>query len=140
MYHCCMYKFSRTFHHSSRAEETVLQSQEVCWTSSKRPPSHAKCILSVGEGQVSPKASCYVIIMWWSCDYYVFSQQGEQAEWDFCQSNFLANSSLRMAGEARVSTPPPQHTHIHHAFSNRSSLSSYFSVLAFQRSVLYLVP
>ena len=42
-------------------------------------------------------------VMWWSCDFFVFSQQGDQAEWDFCQSNYLASSSLRMAGEARVS-------------------------------------
>ena len=108
MYHSCMYKFSRAVHYSSWTEEIVLQSQKVCWTPSKRPSSHAQCILSVGEGKVR---QAQLISHDHHATVVLFSsQQGEQAEWDFCQSNFLANSSLRMAGEARVSLT---HTYAH---------------------------
>ena len=104
MHHSCLYQFSWAVHHTTWAEEALLQPQEVCRPPSKWPLSNAKCILPVGESQVHVCISCssFTHLMWWSCDF-VFSQQGEQAEWDFCQSNYLANSSLRMAGEARVS-------------------------------------
>ena len=37
--------------------------------------------------------------------FFWCSAQGEDAEWAFCESNYLALPSLRMAAEARVSTP-----------------------------------
>jgi len=37
------------------------------------------------------------------------SAQGEQAEWAFCESNYLSQPSLRMAAEARVRRCTHQH-------------------------------